>query len=219
MKSKDFTLIELLVVITIIAILASMLLPALRNARMRTISIVCAGNLKQCGILFHQYADDNNNLFPVCINTVDGESMYWAETLYSNGYVKQPKYKAACIFLCPGYDPKIWLTRSLLYGLWNGDADHGMLSDYEATSRYHVNRYKMEPDRILAADSTRAGYEPTIPQSPILTSGSGIMTDTGSGRVVHLRHNKKGNALFVDGHCSLVDSSWFPENAMSNWRY
>jgi prepilin-type N-terminal cleavage/methylation domain-containing protein len=59
-----FTLIELLVVIGIIALLASLILPALSSARDKGRRAVCLSNLRQVGIAVHLYADDHGGNIP-----------------------------------------------------------------------------------------------------------------------------------------------------------
>jgi prepilin-type N-terminal cleavage/methylation domain-containing protein/prepilin-type processing-associated H-X9-DG protein len=57
-----FTLIELLVVIAVIAILASLLLPALSRAREKGASTACLNNIRQLNLAWILYADENNDL-------------------------------------------------------------------------------------------------------------------------------------------------------------
>ncbi len=59
-KRKGFTLIELLVVIAIIALLMSILMPALQRVRKQARKVVCMANLKQWGLFWKMYCDDNN---------------------------------------------------------------------------------------------------------------------------------------------------------------
>ncbi len=62
--SSGFTWIELRVVISIIAILASMLLPALARAKEAGNRIKCVNHLKQIEVALKMYADDNAGLYP-----------------------------------------------------------------------------------------------------------------------------------------------------------
>ena len=58
-KVKKFTLLELLIAISVIAILAGLLLPALNKARERAYQVKCMGTMKTMIFAALQYADDS----------------------------------------------------------------------------------------------------------------------------------------------------------------
>jgi len=111
---RGFTLIELLVVIAVIAVLISMLLPALQNARAQAKKVVCAVQLKQVGAIWLSYADDYNDALPPSPNGTNWNFIFgFLHDDFNRRDVSDGK-----IFYCTTYTPPRDPTTGQIYD-WN----------------------------------------------------------------------------------------------------
>ncbi len=122
---SGFTLIELLVVIAIIALLVGILVPSLKQAKDLAKSVLCLNNLKQTGMAFRLYAEDNNQYYP-CMRR-------WPVDLVLQGQAP------VGLFNCPSATAKVWpdSTGKMAAPLWDGYG-WGLLLDGEDINTWYV---------------------------------------------------------------------------------
>lgn len=208
-KIWSFTLIELLVVISIIAILASLLLPALSQARMRARSISCINNLGGIGKMYLIYYDDYQTAPPTKMQ-YNTDAMTWASILqhlygrqirYASAYARNNKMciMRGTVFGCPELSKlnpntgNISLT-SYIYstGCFNANLNKAPWTFPKPAPDYILWKVKNVSQQLLLGDSNNTGT---------ITTASGCITYAHSACRVDFRHSGfMTNYLFMDGH-------------------
>ena len=209
-----FTIIELMVVIAIITILASMLLPALKSAKDSAKAIICCSNLKQSGLALQSYAnDDSHQMFPAAYDNLNypGAPAPWSYKLISLGYLN--RYSVLMCPTAPPYgdsaervDPaNYWKAAILTYGMGGTWLDSTYMSSRLAEFSPSQCEFVMDsitnpPYAWAATDGFAKTGEPT----QICVAGK---HNKGSQRAVNMRHSRRANFLFMDGHANSGDAN------------
>lgn len=237
-KQRAFTLVELLVVILIISILIALLLPALAAARQAALGVVCESNMRQFGLMFADYENEDEGamvppiIFYGPLPHISGSG--WLGGLLGNDPEPDGQnllsnygtpYGLARIGICPA-EPVVSASElaagyTLANGYGNSYAMNALIGSNQTMGSYTLpwpnirnvihpsdTGYLFEVDPLQTTGRT-AGQPASIYAAQVPQPG--ITFDTPD-----YPHNNNSNVLFIDAHVAPLNLGQMTPPA--NWQ-
>jgi prepilin-type N-terminal cleavage/methylation domain-containing protein/prepilin-type processing-associated H-X9-DG protein len=164
-----FTLVELLVVVTVIAILAALLWPALIGARLAAYRIQCASNLHQIGVALALYVDDYNK-YPAFGDARRGPPIPDPRSVFWDARIQAHAGRSQRLFVCPAV-PR---TQKLLGGLWSESNNHFVTNTWSFTDMAGV----LWPNRSYGYNAAGVGLSAHPPSPEDISLGLDPMLES-----------------------------------------
>jgi prepilin-type N-terminal cleavage/methylation domain-containing protein/prepilin-type processing-associated H-X9-DG protein len=215
---RAFTLIELLVVIAIIAILGSLMLPALARSKNSAWRADCGSNLRQLGLASQLYWDDyGDRCFPWYSGVTNNGQLYWFGWLGYGAEGQRPFDLAAGVLypylaaskarLCPTLN---YAASQLKLKAVSPVCSYGynaLLAPANSASSSAISRVLRPTETALFADAAQINnfQPPASPANPMIEEWYYLDNPTNNPSPSyyphgHFRHSQKANAAFCDGH-------------------
>lgn len=220
---RAFTLVELLTVIGVIALLISVLLPALAKARAAAVATQCASNIRQIATAALGYSGENRGYYPIAHEDILTTNLLrWigkrAKPTDPFDFSHSPLRKFlgdGVIRKCPAFDPQPggfeaaaggYGYNSGYIGSSIGDAGWNAVA---ASRPAMVTQIRRPAETLLFADSAMAVSSPSgvrlieyaFAEPPTNSFGP-------TSPSVHFRHRGRANIAWADGHVSSEPMAW-----------
>ena len=239
---KAFTLIELLVVITVIAILAASLLPALAAAKPKVRLVVCSNNLKQVGLAFRTWAAAHDGNMPMTFARSQGGDaddvgyrVLGTDQTTSRGVSRMflcmsTELSTTKILFCPAeYESAYRQAASTFAGVQPPYSTNvAYVNDLNVSYFIEVDAQETSSRLFLTGDHNIGG-DANPPQTaycymngPTATAGIGCAVWLGTNWMANRgpafmanQHNQQGNVGLADGSVECFNRSQF-QSAIEN---
>jgi prepilin-type processing-associated H-X9-DG protein/prepilin-type N-terminal cleavage/methylation domain-containing protein len=220
--AKAFTLVELLVVIAIIALLITLLLPALNIAREYAKRIQCLSNLRQMVTAANIYVNNNRGVYPIAyFDVIDSDTTYsycWDLTTITDptsqtvvpGLLWNAKGPIE-IQQCPSYEgPSNSLADPFTgYNYNTSYIGHGQYESIVSPAK--ATSIRRTSEVAIFGDGEFAGGANKFMRAPFPSDGDRAFVGRWSGTQGY-RHRKQTNVAFCDGHAESLRER-FTDNA------